>query len=151
MIGEPHLSLRTLAELLSLGMTVPTVVLCLAVIWTWGPAAKLAWRAPSKTADQWFILGVALGFIGASIDSLYWSGYWTADYLRHDSAATFARFGLYANLVARQGLGMVAAFCHLKAATLSSAKPRKCLNELLVASHVGGLLYCAVLVWMRWR
>lgn len=151
MIGEPHLSLRKLAELLSLGMTVPTVVLCSAVVWTWGPAAKAAWHAHVKSADQWFILGVAVGFIGAALDNLYWAMPWTASYLEHPSQHVLVASGVFANVVCRQALGIVAAYCHLKAAMLSAAKPRKHLNELLVASHVAGLLYCVVLIWMRMR
>ena len=72
---------QNIAELTSLALTFPTVVLAFAVIYMWLPSARIAWKKTDKTGQDWFVMGVAIGFIGAVLDNIYWFMPWTAAYL----------------------------------------------------------------------
>lgn len=140
------MNLQNIAELISLGLTFPTVVLAFAVIYTWLPSARDAWRNTDKTGKDWFLLGVAIGFVGASLDNIYWFMPWTAAYMGHDAFQTLTNAGVFFNIFFRQGLGIAAAYCHLKAAEVSSAKQLKIVNSLLIASHLVGFAYAMLLI-----
>ena len=139
-------ALQPFAELLSLGMTVPTVVLALAVIYMWLPSARQAWKKENKSGHDWFIMGVAIGFCGAALDNIYWFMPWTAAYLGDPAFETLTNLGVFFNIFFRQGLGIIAAYCHLKAAEISSKRNIKCVNSLLVASNLLGFAYSVILV-----
>jgi len=138
--------LQAIAELFSLGMTIPTVVLAFAVVYTWLPSARAAWSREQKTGQDWFILGVAIGFCGAILDNLYWFIPWTASYIEHHATSQLINTGVFFNIVFRQGLGIAAAYCHLKAAELTEGSNIKLVNSLLVASNLVGFSYALTLV-----
>ncbi len=138
--------LQAIAELFSLGMTIPTVVLAFAVVYTWLPSARETWKREQKTGQDWFILGVAIGFCGAILDNLYWFVPWTASYMEHQATSQLINAGVFFNIFFRQGLGIVAAYCHLKAAELTSGRNIKFLNSLLVASNLVGFSYAVTLI-----
>lgn len=139
--------LQEIAELLSLGTTFPTMILSIAVILIWLPSAIPAIRSKRPKAQDWFIIGVVSGFIGSTLDNLYWFFPWSASFLDHPSFLSMVKVGIFSNVVFRQGLGIVAAYCHLQAAHLSSGISKfNGLNKLLVASNLIGVAYCAFLV-----
>ena len=140
------MNLQNIAELISLGLTFPTVVLAFAVIYTWLPSARDAWRSTDKTGQDWFVMGVAIGFVGAALDNIYWFMPWTAAYMGHEAFQTLTNDGVFFNILFRQGLGIAAAYCHLKAAEVSSAKQLKVVNSLLIASHLVGFAYAMLLI-----
>ena len=140
------MNLQNIAELISLGLTFPTVVLAFAVIYTWLPSARAAWSNTAKTGKDWFLLGVAIGFVGAALDNIYWFMPWTAAYMGHEAFQTLTNAGVFFNIFFRQGLGIAAAYCHLKAAEVSSAKQLKIVNSLLIASHLVGFAYAMLLI-----
>lgn len=147
MIAEVEkLSIKGAAELISLGMTFPTVMLSIAVVVKWGPSAIAAWKARLRSSEQWFILGVFLGFLGSIFDNCYWFIPWSASYIGHDSADSLFGAGVYFNIFFRQGLGVSAAYCHLRAGAEADKRLVKLTNFLVAVSYVAGLAYCLVLV-----
>ena len=138
--------LQNIAELLSLGMTFPTVVLAGAVVYMWLPSARIAWANDNKCGHDWFIMGVAIGFVGAALDNIYWFMPWTASYIQHDSMNDLVNMGVFFNVFFRQGLGIAAAYCHLKAAEATSRKRIKFVNAILVSSNLIGLAYALLLI-----
>jgi hypothetical protein len=139
-------TLQDYAELVSLGMTIPTVVLAIAVVHLWLPSAKEAWKQESKSGHDWFIMGVVAGFCGSALDNIYWFLPWTAAFLDHAAFVDLTNLGVFFNIFFRQGLGIVAAFCHLRAAELSVWPKLKFLNSVLVSSYLLGIAYAIILV-----
>ena len=139
-------NLQHVAELLSLGMTFPTVVLAGSVIYMWFPSARKAWQKENKNGQDWFVMGVAIGFVGAMLDNIYWFMPWTAAYIGHPSFTDLTNAGVFFNVFFRQGLGIAAAYCHLKAAELTSRKRIKFVNSLLIASNFAGVAYALLLI-----
>lgn len=140
---SPHL--QNFAELTSLALTFPTVVLAIAVIYMWLPSARDAWYRTDKTGQDWFVMGVAIGFMGAALDNIYWFLPWTASYLGDPSFQTLTNTGVFFNIFFRQSLGIGAAYCHLRAAGESNAQPIRAVNALLIASHLAGFAYVLLL------
>jgi hypothetical protein len=138
-------SLQNLAELTSLALTFPTVVLAFAVIYMWLPSARDAWQKTEKSGQDWFVMGVAIGFVGAALDNIYWFLPWTAAYLGDPAFQSLTNLGVFFNIFFRQGLGICAAYCHLRASEESNAKPIKVVNSLLIASHLVGFGYVLLL------
>ena len=136
------MNIHRIAEMISLIMTIPTVLLAISVVYLWLPAARAALKADSRDAHQWFILGVVGGFLGSAIDNLYWFMPWTASFM--GESAIFSQLtdsGVYFNVFFRQGLGIFAAYCHIKAAEMSSLKNVQIINRLMVAAYFIGISY----------
>ena len=136
------MSIHSLAEMISLIMTIPTVLLAVSVVYLWLPAARKALKADNRDAHQWFILGVVGGFAGSAIDNAYWFLPWTASFI--GEAAIFhqlTEFGVYFNVFFRQGLGIFAAYCHIRAAEMSSIKQVQIINRVMVAAYFIGISY----------
>jgi hypothetical protein len=137
-----ELNIHRLAEMLSLTMTIPTVVLAIAVVYLWFPAARAALKADRKDARQWFILGVVFGFIGSAIDNVYWFMPWSASFMgESDLFRQLTDIGVFFNIILRQGFGIAAAYCHIKASEMSSIQNIKFVNRLMVCSYLTGLGY----------
>jgi len=142
--------MQEVAELISLGMTFPTVILAIAVVYTWFPSAKEAFERQEKEAQDWFIIGVVAGFIGSTLDNLYWFMPWTASFLDDPWFEPLTNAGVFFNVFFRQGLGIVAAYCHLKAAEKSIYSSTRIINTLLFASWAIGLGYSASLILLKY-
>ena len=127
-------------------MTFPTVILAIAVVYTWFPSARAAIKSNNPTAQDWFIIGVVAGFIGSVLDNAYWFMPWTASFLEHDAFQTLTNMGVFFNIFFRQGLGIIAAYCHLRAAEISSNRRIRGLNTLLFASNLIGIAYSLMLI-----
>ena len=137
---------QNIAELVSLGLTFPTVVLAFAVIYMWLPSARDAWRKTDKTGQDWFVMGVAIGFVGAALDNIYWFMPWTAAYLGDPAFQTLTNAGVFFNIFFRQGLGIAAAYCHMRAAEEASTQSLKIVNALLISSNLLGFGYVMLLI-----
>ena len=138
--------MQEVAELISLGMTFPTVVLALAVVYTWTPSARQAILKTNRGAHDWFIVGVVIGFVGSLFDNIYWFIPWTASFIGHESFHSLTNAGVFFNVFFRQGCGVAAAFCHLKAAEWSETTSSRFVNRLLVASYLVGFAYSTILI-----
>jgi len=140
------MNLQDIAELISLGLTFPTVVLAFTVIYMWLPSARKAWQNTNKTGQDWFVMGVAIGFVGAALDNIYWFIPWTAAFIGDPAFQTLTNAGVFFNIFFRQGMGIAAAYCHIKAAELSSTRSLKVVNTLLISSYLAGFGYAVVLI-----
>jgi len=127
------------ANLLSLGMVFPAVMMGIIVLYMWYPSAIESFRKYNRDADDWFILGVFAGFIGAIIYSVYWFVYWIATYMDLSIAAALSQNGIIVNICARQVLGILAAYCFIKASELSYHRGSKSVNRLLIACNLVGV------------
>tara|TARA_R110000737_G_scaffold352662_2_gene399635 strand:+ start:734 stop:1186 length:453 start_codon:yes stop_codon:yes gene_type:complete len=145
------LSVKEIGELVSLALTIPTVILGVAVVVQWWPAASLAARSRKLlTGSEWFIVGVALSFAGSVVDNLYWSTAWVESFLYGDITATWAfQNGAWTNIVFRQGVGIFAAFCHLRAAELATTPSSRFVNRLLVVAYTACFAFGTALLCMR--
>lgn len=150
--GAPNIiEAHDLAELTSLALTAPTVILAIAVVWMWAPSSIAAVRNGLATGHDWFLVGVVLGFMGSSIDNLYWSLPWSASLIGHPLSETLFESGVYFNIPFRQGLGIAAAYCHLRAAEMKLNHRDFILNRLLILSYVSALLVLSFLVMHKYR
>lgn len=139
------MSIHRIAEMISLIMTIPTVLLAVSVVYLWLPAARAALKEDSRDAHQWFILGVVGGFAGSAVDNAYWFLPWSASFIGEaELFQTLTGAGVYFNVVFRQGLGIFAAYCHIRAAEMSTVPKVKFINRLIVASYLIGIGYVAV-------
>lgn len=137
---------RSIAELVSLAWTPPTVILAFAVVVMWLIPTVRAVRAGLATGHDWLILGVTLGFIGDAADNIYWAIPWTGEFLDRSWSIPWFHQGVYPNIVFRQGVGMVAAYCHLRGAEVSLGGESAWLNRLLLFAYCASLATTAALV-----
>lgn len=127
------------ANLLSLGMVFPTVMLGSIVLYMWFPSTIKALRKYNRIAEDWFILGVFAGFIGAVAYSLYWALYWLSSYMDLGIAEALSENGIIVNICARQIMGILAAYCFIKASEASYARGSQSVNRLLIACNLVGV------------
>lgn len=143
-VGDSSVGFQEIAEVASLALTLPTVVLGIAVVWIWGPPAVRAIRAGMGRGDDWLVLGVVMGFAGAIGDNLYWGLAWGAKLFGYDAADDLFRFGVFSNIPFRQGLGIAAAYCHIRAGEENLPKLRRVLNRLLLGSYAAAAGFLVV-------
>ena len=131
-------------EVLTNGLTLTTVLLCISVVVLWFDAAKesIFKRDKAFNTESWFIVGVFFGFIGEILENFYWLIYWTLYYLELDSYEWFLDNGFYFNLIFRQTLGIFSAYCHIRSA-LEYRKEKKSnfYNKILKVSIFTGIIY----------
>lgn len=106
------MNLRTIFELQSLAFTLPFLALSIIVIFEATPVAR---KAKKYTPIWWMTWGICIGFAGNFVDNLYWGFPWTFSYLENSVSQVLNRNGVYPNLIFRQGFGIVAAYCHIRA------------------------------------
>lgn len=106
-----------LSEIVSLGLTAPTIFLAFAVLAKWRVSASDALYKDSnlRTSHEWFIIGVFVSFLGQAADNIWWGVAWAAEFLDLRFRDTLFDYGVVSNIPFRQVTGIIAAFCHLKA------------------------------------
>jgi hypothetical protein len=138
------MELQKVSEAISLGLTVPTIILSLAVVRAWGPRVWFAIQQGKMSEAQWLILGVSISFVGAFLDNLYWSIPWTLHYISSVHAEFWFLLGVHFNVFFRQSVGVLAALCHLRS-FYAGRSGYKSLAFLLMAAHIGGVAYVVIL------
>ena len=89
-----------------------------------------------------FSADVVGGFAGSAIDNAYWFLPWTASFVGETAIFhQLTEFGVYFNVFFRQGLGIFAAYCHIRAAEMSSIKEVQIINRVMVAAYFIGISY----------
>jgi len=68
-----------------------------------------------KTAAQWLVLGIAVGFIGKLADNLYWTATWTQYDFGFGNAESWIAAGPVVDIFFRQLPLIVSGLCHLAA------------------------------------
>ena len=138
------MEIQKVSEAISLGLTIPTIILSLAVVRAWGPRVWFAIRHGQMTEAQWLILGVSISFVGAFMDNLYWAIPWTLHFISSEHADFFFMLGVHFNIFFRQSTGILAALCHLKS-FYAGRQGYRSLSFLLLAAHIVGVAYVVIL------
>jgi len=138
-----------IAELLSSGLTITTIVLSVLVVTLWYKSTQVvvakAKRGKALKTEDWFIIGVFIGFAGETLDNLYWLLPWSAAYLNLAVTDTLMQTGVYFNIPLRQGLGIVAAYCHIRSAMQYHNKDDQRANKALLYAAMAGAAYSLIL------
>lgn len=141
------MEIQKVSEAISLGLTIPTIILSLAVVRAWGPRVWFAMRHGQMTEAQWLILGVSISFVGAFMDNLYWAIPWTLHFISSEHADFFFMLGVHFNIFFRQSTGILAALCHLKS-FYAGRRGYRSLSFLLLAAHIAGVAYIVIMMDM---
>ena len=143
--------MQALAEAVSLFLTWPTILLGAVVVIKWGRAAWEAFcvKRGERTSTQWFILGVAVAFMGSVVDNGYWGLAWTAHTMDHPQKMNLFASGVYFNIPFRQLAGAYAAYCHLKAYTTVEAEGDVKTKRLVVVSLLLGATHVILTQWLK--
>jgi hypothetical protein len=110
------------------------------VIYEAAPVAKSGAR---YTPIWWMTLGICIGFMGNFVDNLYWGFPWTFNYLESPISQVLNRNGVFPNLVFRQGFGILAAYCHIRAFV---APQRGAVNANRLMRHVHYVTILSILI-----
>ena len=148
-------TIKALTQLQSLALTVPLIALCGAVLWEIRkPGQDICWKSNRTTGEKkmcWILVGLAFGFTGKIIESIWWAIPWTLDYIEHPAWFTFNSLGVFFNIIFRQAFFTVSAYCHLRAFTspdkLSSGL--KTVHWILGISLIMGQLYMITLLEIK--
>ena len=142
---------QEIAELISLFLTTPTIVLGIVVLLMWGPSATQSIANRSKLdGTQWFILGVTIRFLGQVLDNAYWGLAWADAFITGDHESTLFKYGVYPNIFSRQLCGTLAAYCHIKSALLHQHKdPRKLISGGCAALFILSVVVTSAIYLIR--
>ena len=142
-------------EAVSLVLTAPLLALAGMVVYYWFPDSLNASKKPISIwqSHDWFVVGIAISFIGSILDNAYWGLAWSTALIHHDCRDCLFEWGALPNIFFRQIATSVAAYCHLRAAAVYLGNRRqyevlkwtKFLNLVTVLSVVAGLMYVTVL------
>lgn len=136
------------AELISLFMTVPTVILGLGVVRKWGYRALFILAKPAKerTKVEWLVLGVFIGFAGLVPDNGWWGVAWTMHFLDSPHRDWWFDNGVYSNIIFRQAAGVYSAYCHLQSSV--HEEDRQSLNEFRMYSSLSFFMAVFYILWL---
>jgi hypothetical protein len=145
-------SARIIVELQSIAWTFPVVVLCFFVAKEAFKPLKRFTLGSKKEKDsfnpqmKWFITGIFVGFLGNCIDNFYWALPWSLNYLNEPHTKLLQDFGCFPNLLFRQTMTALAAYCHIRA-FISPTKSdcTKTLHKILIVSLAAGQLFILAL------
>lgn len=139
-----------IAELFSLFLSVPTIMLSLGVVVFWYSGAMDAIkRKQGLAAQDWFIVGVFIGFIGEALDNAYWMFAWTASFLGLPSESFWFENGAYPNIFFRQICGALAAYCHIRAHFEFKPGSSRMHDTIFWLAMTGGLVFAGALMFAR--
>lgn len=114
--------MKELVLYFSNGLSILMLVSILCVLWLWKDNAlfvlKSLFKSNQLNATGYFIIGVFLGFLGAFFDNLYWTVVWFSKALHYPHFNDLLYSGVYNNIVFRQTLGILSAYCHIRSALL---------------------------------
>lgn len=139
--------MKQLADILTVALSLPAVLMCLMVVRHWTPQASRALRERRDAAD-WLILGVTISFAGVAANMSWWAVYWFARVWDHASQVFLLDAGSIVNLFSRQGAVIAASYCHLKAYQTFRASPGGIRPEtlLLLGLAASGIAFATTLI-----
>ena len=101
---------------------------------------------------KWFLCGILIGFIGNFADNFYWTAPWTTHYLGLPESSDLTTYGVFPNIVFRQGLTLISAYCHLRAFTAPEHKEHHSwINRLFFGSVIVGQLFVVALIAIKYN
>ena len=144
---------QKIAELVSLFLTVPTVILAATVVFVWHKSAIRSLMHKPRTGTDWLIMGVAISFIGSLVDNLFWGIVWTAAFLESDKTIDLFNVGVFFNIFFRQLAGICAGFCHIKSATTSAplSKLTRVISLVSIGNIFMGVLFTVCLLYIKYN
>lgn len=80
----------------------------------WAPSCRRILTERKIDATGWFIIGVAIGFMGGAMDNLWWGLAWSQAYLSDSTEVWLFVNGVFSNIPFRQIAGIAAAYCHIR-------------------------------------
>jgi hypothetical protein len=98
-------------------------------------------------------MGVAVSFLGSLIDNFYWAIPWAMDYAHHPDTMWWIKTGAYFNIFDRQIAGIIAAYCHMRAA-IEFTDDKHTLNDLTKSTLNAicvGVLLIGYLTYLRFN
>lgn len=116
-----------IAELINIaqvGLTVAFLLCCWLLLTTWRDGFDKALSVSHRQwkPEDWLVVGIVIGFAGNFVDNLFWGVHWLFDLYDHPATPEILAWGPTSNIVFRQIPGIVAVYCHLRAAaTLADA------------------------------
>ncbi|WP_299073456.1 hypothetical protein [uncultured Paraglaciecola sp.] len=143
-----------IAILGSLWLTIPTILLAVRVVWEWWPnvSSRLVklFKGDSSPSDRgWFVFGVFLGFLSMALDNTYWQYAWTTVFIHSPLADSAIGNGVYFNIPFRQCLGLLSAYCHLRAVAGVKEIAVSKVNQFTAYSFLAGAAYGATALILR--
>jgi len=143
--------IRSYVELGSLALTVPLLVLCSVVVYECYP---LMYRCFKFYKDDkkicWIIAGIFFGFGGHIVDNFYWAIPWTSHFLGLGYTEALIKFGVFPNIIFRQFLTALSAYCHIRAFIApENFRDAKWLNVLLGVTVMVGFMYAGYLLLLK--
>lgn len=136
--------MQTLVEGISLWGTFHTVGLALLVLKLWGKQALRILKTGPENSNDWFIIGVFFGFIGQVLDNSYWFVPWSLAYIEHPTTSVWIKSGVWFNIIFRQTMGSLAAYCHVKSYVVH-ADTGMSLAKFLIYTSLVATIYIIVL------
>ena len=147
--------LHDIAELVSMAGTFPLIGLAwLLVMLTWREA-KSGMAEGAKSPADWLIMGICVGWLGESFDNIYWAFPWTCSFLRLEATDLLMWNGVFANIPCRQGLGIIAGYCHVRGIAEQAEsmthknKIVRMMHRVLLHCSLVGVSYSAALIVVR--
>ena len=101
---------------ISLFLTPWAVLTAALVVYQWGPASIHAICHKGMNSNDWLVLGIVVGFVGAILDNLYWGYAWQLKYTNNPNSEWWFEYGVMANVLFRQGAGVIAGTCFIMSA-----------------------------------
>lgn len=145
-------AVHEITQAISLGMTPAAIVMATLVVCYWWDGFKRALKKPrsEREAFDWFIIGVAVSFIGSIIDNAYWGLAWGAYFIGSNWADVLFSSGVYFNVFDRQLASIIAAYCHVRAALMHGVPGTKTkADKWLYATGVFGFAFVVALYTIK--
>lgn len=104
--------------LFSVALTVPHILYCLDVIFSWHTNFLKSMKERSINAHDRLCKGIYIGFCGDFADYVYWGVTWLLFAFDYPLGVQLMLWGSVSNIIFRQGLGLKSAHEHVQAANL---------------------------------
>lgn len=139
-----------LSSLFSLWLTIPAIFLSIIVCIKWYPEALVSLKTSSnnRTATQWLILGVAVGFAGSIINNFTLCIIMVIMFLMDESVEYLYHNRIYSNIIC-QITGISAAYCHVRAVLqYSTDRQSGLLKKACILSVVGATAFVLTIIYI---
>jgi len=136
------------AIIVSSFMAVCCIMMSVTVIMLWLPSITGPKKSELPLSVRWLVAGIVISFISPIIDNIWWGVAWALRYSEDPKWVWWFDAGVYANIMSRQSLKIIAAWCHVKAAIESGVVGRDFGQVCLFAAVAAGALAVIVLLML---
>ena len=147
--------IQDLMTLISLGLTIPAVIICMGVIKLWHHQYVNYCTTKNRTPSLFLIAGVYISFCGSLVDNTWWGVAWTLDYLSHPYTDWWFENGVYSNVFFRQTALIYAGILHIHAENMSRDEPSrtqslKLSKNIILGGMSLGCLFMVILLSLKY-